>query len=80
MREVGILIRDASNFEGLESRCFRVAAQGREENDLLIKALKEWIFIIALAPLILGWILDMIFGDPERLPHPVVGFGKAISF
>ena len=37
-------------------------------------------FIIALAPLILGWILDMIFGDPERLPHPVVGFGKAISF
>ncbi len=43
VERVGILIRDASNFEGLDSRCFRVAAQGREENDLLIKALKEWI-------------------------------------
>lgn len=26
-----------------------------------------------------GWILDLIFGDPERLPHPIVWFGKAIS-
>lgn len=43
VERVGILIRDASNFEGLDSRCFRVAAQGREENDLLIKALKKWI-------------------------------------
>lgn len=37
-------------------------------------------YIIALTPLILGWILDLCFGDPSRLPHPVVYFGKAISF
>ena len=27
-----------------------------------------------------GWLLDLAIGDPERLPHPVVWFGKAISF
>ncbi len=26
-----------------------------------------------------GWILDKVLGDPESLPHPVVGFGKLIS-
>lgn len=39
----GILIRDASNFETLTPRHFRVAAQTREENDNLINAIKEWI-------------------------------------
>lgn len=39
----GLLIRDASNFTGLTSRHFRVAAQRKEENDLLIDALREWI-------------------------------------
>ena len=29
--------------------------------------------------LLIGWVLDLIFGDPQRLPHPVVGFGKMIS-
>ena len=29
--------------------------------------------------LLLGWLLDLCFGDPTRLPHPVVGFGKAIA-
>lgn len=38
----GLLIRDASNFESLTPRHFRVAAQGAEENDLLISALREW--------------------------------------
>lgn len=38
----GILIRDASNFQGLSPRHFRVAAQSPEENDTLIKALKQW--------------------------------------
>lgn len=38
----GILIRDASNFEGLDSRYFRIAAQTAAENDLLIKAVSEW--------------------------------------
>ena len=35
----GILIRDASNFEGLTPRHFRIAAQTPEENDLLIAAI-----------------------------------------
>ena len=38
----GILIRDASNFEGLTPDYFRIAAQSREENDLFIKSMKEW--------------------------------------
>lgn len=32
-----------------------------------------------ILPLIIGWILDRIFGDHERLPHPVVWFGKVIA-
>lgn len=35
--------------------------------------------IMACVPLLLGWILDRIFGDPSWLPHPVVGFGKVIA-
>lgn len=31
-------------------------------------------------PLLSGWILDKCFGDPPRLPHPVVAFGHWISF
>ena len=30
--------------------------------------------------LLIGWLLDLIFGDPARLPHPIVWFGKAIAF
>ena len=30
--------------------------------------------------LLLGWLLDLLLGDPQWLPHPVVGFGKVISF
>lgn len=37
----------------------------------------DW--IIAPLPLVIGWILDFVFGDPARLPHPVVLFGKTIS-
>ncbi|MDO5526334.1 MAG: adenosylcobinamide-phosphate synthase CbiB [Prevotella sp.] len=32
-----------------------------------------------MTELILGWTLDLIFGDPARLPHPVVAFGKWIA-
>lgn len=39
----GILIRDASNFRGLNKHYFRIATQSRTENDALIKAIKEWI-------------------------------------
>ena len=28
----------------------------------------------------MGYLLDLIFGDPERLPHPIVWFGKLISW
>lgn len=38
----GILIRDASNFRGLDNHCFRVTAQRPEENDLLVEALAEY--------------------------------------
>ena len=33
-----------------------------------------------LAALLLGWLMDLVFGDPPRLPHPVVLFGRMISF
>lgn len=36
--------------------------------------------IYLFAPLFLGWLLDLIFGDPERLPHPIVWFGKWIAW
>ena len=39
----GLLIRDASNFEGLDAGHFRIAAQTREENDMLVKAIKDYI-------------------------------------
>lgn len=26
-----------------------------------------------------GWLLDVVFGDPAHLPHPIVGFGKLIA-
>ncbi len=29
--------------------------------------------------LFIGWLLDLLFGDPQRLPHPVVWFGKVIA-
>lgn len=28
----------------------------------------------------MGWAADLLMGDPEKLPHPVVWFGKMISF
>ena len=33
-----------------------------------------------LIPLIAGWMLDKAFGDPLRLPHPIVGFGRLIAW
>ena len=30
--------------------------------------------------LLIGWLLDLVLGDPAWLPHPVVGFGKMIAF
>ena len=29
--------------------------------------------------LLVGWVLDLLFGDPQKLPHPVVWFGRMIA-
>ena len=29
--------------------------------------------------LLIGWLLDLLFGDPQKLPHPIVWFGKMIA-
>lgn len=36
-----------------------------------------WVY--GALPLLAGWLLDRIFGDPAGLPHPIVWFGKIIS-
>ena len=30
--------------------------------------------------LLAGWLLDLVLGDPQWLPHPVVEFGRMIAF
>lgn len=35
---------------------------------------------IAILPLLGGWTLDLLLGDPSCLPHPVVWFGKMIAW
>ena len=30
--------------------------------------------------LLVGWVLDLMVGDPARLPHPIVWFGRLIAF
>ena len=42
IQEHGLLIRDASNFEGLDAAFVRIATQGRADNDLLIQSLSQW--------------------------------------
>ena len=46
------------------------------ENILLIL---NTVFVLSL-PLLAAWLLDRWLGDPAWLPHPVVAFGKMISF
>ena len=31
-------------------------------------------------PLLVGVLMDCALGDPMGLPHPVVGYGRLISF
>ena len=33
-----------------------------------------------ILPLLIGWGLDLLLGDPQWMPHPVVWFGKMIAF
>ena len=42
-REHGILIRDASNFDGLDATYFRISTQLPQNNEQLIKAIQQWI-------------------------------------
>lgn len=37
-------------------------------------------FNLSIIALLCGWFLDLLFGDPAWLPHPIVAFGKWISF
>ena len=34
----------------------------------------------SLLALVIGWGGDLLLGDPARMPHPVVGFGRMIAF
>ena len=36
--------------------------------------------LLLILTLLLGWLLDFFLGDPSRLPHPIVWFGKMISW
>ena len=36
--------------------------------------------MVNVISLLLGWVLDLMFGDPQRLPHPMVWFGKFIAW
>jgi threonine-phosphate decarboxylase len=42
MEKHGLLIRDASNFYGLEPGHCRVACRNAADNQLLITALRQW--------------------------------------
>ncbi len=46
MLDYGILIRDASNFNGLDKGCFRISVQSPEDDDELLKAIAEWICLV----------------------------------
>ena len=37
-------------------------------------------YIIIIIPLLAGYLLDLVFGDPEKLPHPIRLFGTMIAF
>ena len=38
------------------------------------------IIFCIIIPLLIGWSMDMMLGDPEGLPHPIVFFGKWIAY
>ncbi|MCD8297768.1 MAG: adenosylcobinamide-phosphate synthase CbiB [Prevotella sp.] len=38
------------------------------------------LILTSICPLLVGWILDRLLGDPENLPHPIVWFGRIIAF
>lgn len=38
------------------------------------------IYLIKVIPFLGGWLADRLLGDPAGWPHPIVWFGKLISF
>lgn len=36
--------------------------------------------ILNVIALLIGWVADRLLGDPIRMPHPVVGYGKLIAW
>jgi threonine-phosphate decarboxylase len=48
IQKVGCLIRDASNFRGLDKRYFRIATQNRKKNTVLLNGLRAWQASIAI--------------------------------
>lgn len=36
--------------------------------------------LFELLPIVVGWVLDRLLGDPPRWPHPVVLFGRVIAW
>ncbi len=36
--------------------------------------------VISLTALLIGFIMDLIIGDPRSIPHPIIFIGKLISF
>lgn len=37
-------------------------------------------FLMVTLPLAAGYLLDLLFGDPRKLPHPIVAFGNIIGW
>lgn len=51
------------------------------ENDLMHGMYEPMLFMLIVeASILLGFLLDLVLGDPERFPHPVIIIGKGISF
>ena len=42
--------------------------------------LTQSIYSFKVIPFLGGWLADRLLGDPESWPHPIVWFGKLISF
>lgn len=45
----------------------------------LFENMQTLFFFSPFLVLLIGWLLDHIWGDPAWLPHPIVGFGRMIA-